>query len=975
MIFKDYVLLFLFLSTLTVTNVSFSQSDENIILYVSLQGNDAWSGRLAAPNPQVNDGPFATIERARDEIRHLKKKHQLNRPVTVFVRGGTYYLDQPIVFGPDDSGTKDFPITYRAFPGEHPLLSGGLVVKGWKKSDNGLWVTHIPKVKHDEWYFRQLFVNDSRRFRARTPNDGFYRVEENPGIDEHAKYNTPAHMFRYAPGDMDANWSNLTDVEVVVLHFWVDTHLPAKSIDPKNRIVTFSKSSRRKLTDDFTRQGARYYVDNVFEAMDEPGEWYLNRKTGELYYLAKKDEDIETAQIIAPRLEQLILFQGDPSSNTVEYITLSELAFAHTDWSLPSDDAGDLQAANTVPGAIYAMGAKHIKIENCTLKHLGTYGIQLDDGCRQIEISRNKIYDLAAGGIRLSGGDANSDTTRRTGEITIADNHIHHLGQIYHSAVGILLQHADHNLITHNHIHHLYYTGISVGWVWGYKPSVSIGNRIEYNHIHDIGQHLLSDMGGIYLLGVSPGTVVRNNLIHDVFSWGYGGWGIYTDEGSSDILIENNVVYRTKNAGFHQHYGENNVIRNNIFAFGQQAQIMRTRMEDHLSFTFERNIVYWKDADLLGSNWKDDQYKLDYNLYYRTDGKPILFKDWSFDEWKKRGQDIHSLIADPLFCDVEHSDFSLQPESPAFRLGFQQINMTSVGPRTWPEEVKEISITSTADGSEQKALFYHSGGQQPKPLLVALHTWSSNYLQEMSVPYANWCLQKDWVFIHPDFRGPNKRPEATCSDLVVQDILDAVAYAKAHARVDSCRIYLVGVSGGGYASLMMAAKAPDVWAAVSAWVPISDLAKWYYQSVERKQRYAGHIVASCGGKPGESERIDQEYYNRSPINFLEQAKGLPLDINAGINDGHSGSVPISQSLLAFNRLASPADRIAKKDIEFFVANAKVPPELVKDYFDPFYGEKKVLFRRQSGDARVTIFDGGHEIIFNAALHWLEQHQK
>ena len=189
-------------------------------------------------------------------------------------------------------------------------------------------------------------------------------------------------------------------------------------------------------------------------------------------------------------------------------------------------------------------------------------------------------------------------------------------------------------------------------------------------------------MGGIYLLGPSPGMVVSNNLIHDFQSWGYGSWGLYTDEGSSNILLENNIVYRTKSAGFHQHYGKENIIRNNIFAFGREAQIQRSRNEDHLSFTFENNIVYYSADKLIDKNFEGNNYKFDKNLYYRINDMPVKFQDWTFQEWKNRGQDIHSIIGNPLFVDPENDDFSLRNESPAFKLGFKPINMTAVGPRS-----------------------------------------------------------------------------------------------------------------------------------------------------------------------------------------------------------------------------------------------------------------------------------------------------
>jgi parallel beta-helix repeat protein len=230
----------------------------------------------------------------------------------------------------------------------------------------------------------------------------------------------------------------------------------------------------------------------------------------------------------------------------------------------------------------------------------------------------------------------------RTAGNAVTDNHIYDGGKIWPSAIGILLRHAADNLIAHNHIHDLYYTGISVGWVWGYHPSAATGNRIEANHIHHIGRGLLSDMGGIYTLGPSPGTVLAGNVIHDVESYGYGGWGIYTDEGSTAILIENNIVYRTKTGGFHQHYGKENVVRNNVFAFSRTDQIQRSRAEPHLSFTFERNIVYWTEGTLLGKTWKDDQFRMDFNCYWNAAGQPVTFAGLSLEEWRTRDHDVHS---------------------------------------------------------------------------------------------------------------------------------------------------------------------------------------------------------------------------------------------------------------------------------------------------------------------------------------------
>jgi hypothetical protein len=301
----------------------------------------------------------------------------------------------------------------------------------------------------------------------------------------------------------------------------------------------------------------------------------------------------------------------------------------------------------------------------------------------------NTIRQMGAGGVVINGASYNDPPLRRTGNHAITDNTIHAGGRVFHSAVGVLAMHTCRTEICHNHIYDLFYSGVSCGWSWGYAPTVNYDNRIEKNHIHDLGQGLLSDMGGIYMLGVQPGTVLRGNLIHDIIKAHYGAWCIYPDEGSSHLLIENNVCYRTNANVFHQHYGRENIVRNNIFAFGDEALIAHSRIDAwHRAFTLERNVLIVDGSPVYSlPSLEARNIGSDLNLIWDMGGQPLTFvgrgevKQVDLDGWRALGHDRHSLFADPHCVDPRGGSFVLAADSPAWELGFQAINLSDVGPR------------------------------------------------------------------------------------------------------------------------------------------------------------------------------------------------------------------------------------------------------------------------------------------------------
>ena len=259
------------------------------------------------------------------------------------------------------------------------------------------------------------------------------------------------------------------------------------------------------------------------------------------------------------------------------------------------------------------------------------------------------------------------------------------------------------------------------------------------------------------------------------------------------------------------------------------------------------------------------------------------------------------------------------------------------------------------------------------PLLVSLHTWSGNW-QQRNPELEAAASEREWLVVQPNFHGPNRQPLACGSHEAQIQILEAVQWCCEHYPVDRRRIYLTGVSGGGHMTLLMAGRYPHVWAAASAWVGISDLKKWHQFHDAKGGRYANDVVESCGGRPGASKAVDGEYFFRSPLPFLAAATHLPLDIAAGIHDGHTGSVPVSHSLEAFNEIAraNGDPGFTPQEIEAWCKRMLEPAHEPME--DPVW-KRDVHLRRRSGEARVTLFEGGHEGLATAAMDFLSKHRK
>ncbi|HXT41469.1 MAG TPA: hypothetical protein VN887_15795 [Candidatus Angelobacter sp.] len=667
--------------------------------YVSARGNDAWSG--TSSKPAGNDGPFATITRARDAVRSLRKTHKEPRTVRVVLRSGTYFLDSTLEFGPEDSGAEKAPVVYAAAEGENVVVSGGwrLPVGHWDEvNGRKAWKVNIPQVKAGRLNFRQLFVNGERRSRTRLPKKGEYRIESLPGYTGDF-LRSPTKQFVYAPGDIVPEWRNLRDVDVIGITRWLDNRLPIESVNAQTRTVTLDRPSLFALVEMSGRPSV-YWVENVFEALDTPGQWYLERPSGVLFYLPLPGEEMAPAELIAPRLQQVLRVVGGADA-PVHDLRFEGITFSHTEWQPPAGYASSLQAGIEVPGALLFDHAERCAVTGGGIEHVGNYGIEVDVGCADIEIARNRITDIGAGGIRIGHffsweTDGSGRLTQRglqrkaampkgphSQRITVADNMIAHGGRLTAAGVGVFVGDNGENRIVHNHIFDFFYSGISIGSVQDFGSSQARGNIVEYNHVHDIGQGVLSDLAGIYACS-TPGSRIACNVVHDVTRREYGGWGIYPDEGSHDLSILKNLVYRCQDGALFAHHDRDITVENNIFAFNRGAQVERGGIGG-FELGCRRNLICFTEGKAVGdygsAHCGPDVCVFDRNLYWNASAKPVLFGNKNYSEWQATGQDKNSLVADPRFVDPTRGDFTLRPGSPAAQIGFEPWDVSIVGPR------------------------------------------------------------------------------------------------------------------------------------------------------------------------------------------------------------------------------------------------------------------------------------------------------
>jgi len=667
------------------------------------------------------------IRAAQMKLRELKRAGKLAGPVEVVLRKGVYSLPEPLRFTPEDSGTAQSPVTYRAEAPGTVTLSGGVRISGWRPESNGVWRADVPEARADKLYFRQMFIDGRRAVRARSPNKGFFHTT---GWSRKTGFtNRQADGFYFDGDDVTADMAS-PDTMVVLYQSWLSRQHTVKEIRPEAKAVFVEPVA------DSYRFRARYLVENSPVCLDAPGEWQLDRQTGTVRYLPLPGEDMRKATVMVPVTPSLLQFKGDPERGAyVEHLRFHGFVFSYADWTPQGRSITGGQARCPTgfatpdvaleSGAVSAIGLRNTSLQDCEITRVGAHAVVLMQGCFDNLIQKCHLHDLGGGGVYLFWEVPGSGTPwKPRGEFdhierNVIDNcYIHDMTHVFNGSVGVLTGPcAAYNRITHNEISHGDYTGVSVGWGWTADKKTGQyqeGNAVEYNHIHHMMNNLLDDGGGIYLLGWQKGARIRRNWIHDVRPdlLAGGAEGLYPDSGVSGVLFEGNIVHDVM-GGFAGNGGHECVVRDNIFAF---CQISGVRGGGHWwdvqvrhnpnPVLFERNIVYGEsDAALMRTGYRPDAQVSRDNVYWagaeRAGAKLFsgaALRAATFAEWQAKGHDAGSVMADPLFVDAAGRDLRLRPGSPALKIGFKQTDMSEVGlygDRRWktlPGKMKHAPI-------------------------------------------------------------------------------------------------------------------------------------------------------------------------------------------------------------------------------------------------------------------------------------------
>jgi hypothetical protein len=634
---------FLFSSLYLVSHgVGAPSRPSGLPLYVSPEGNDAWSGKFSEPNAEKTDGPLATLQAAVDQARQLAKPFQ-----DIRIETGEYFLEKPL-----ELDARDPNLSIQASNGARPVLIGGRVFQDWQKDDDRFWSVSVPEAAQGTWDFRMLVVYDEMRPGARIPEPGTFvntTVFDGPGMRTTGggwkRPPTPEELttLTYKPGDLPADL-DFKNAEITVYHMWDESTVGLKSHDPQTHTLKFSSPAGHPAEAFGVR---KYSIANVREGMKKPGQWYLDRTRGRVVYWPLEGEDMTRSRVLAPTLDSLIRIQGTPEK-PVSGVLLRGLTLSLANTPLRSGGFG----AYGFPGAIQIEHAQSVELKDLRILNVAGQGIKADS-VQNLKIAHSEVGPVGACGLKLDGVG-----------IEVKKVQVHHPGRLYPSAIAL---HAggENVVIAHNEIHHTPYTAINSG---------GKNIQIERNRIHHAMEEL-HDGAGIYVFG-GKNTVLKGNFIHDITDLGgYGASAYYLDETCENCVVEENLALRV-GWPFHCHMAQNNTIRQNVFVSDGDMKITFPRSKDNV---FEQNILS-SQGKITFTNLPA-QKGFRNNVLFSVRGKVVseVLQDYSTSEKKRVEATDGNVFADPMLRGVEEGDVQFDSQSPAADKGIQPLDVRNAG--------------------------------------------------------------------------------------------------------------------------------------------------------------------------------------------------------------------------------------------------------------------------------------------------------
>jgi hypothetical protein len=723
------------------------------VFHVSPQGNDR--------NPGTASRPFATPERAQQAVRKVDRRG----PIQVWLHQGTYYLDSPVTFEPQDSGTPEAPVTWSAWQDEIVTLSGGLRLNcQWTPHANGI----VKAAVTDNLTFSQLFVNGKRKIRARYPNydpsqpgkSGYLQAAGPIAQDAHDPFAGPdADMtfsgeaprgVQFDPATFtNKSWTHPEEAEIHIFQeaYWGNLQWRLKGIDHEKHSIWFGEGGQQigaKWDKNPARVGgrSRYFIENVFEELDSPGEWFLDKRTNILYYYAEPGVDLKTALIEVPRLEQIIHFSGTQNS-PVTNIAIKGIRFAHalstymSGYDVPSLSDWSIHRGGTV----FAEGTRQCSVQDCWFDAVGGNGIFVNNYNREFSVKGCKFTETGDSAMCFVGDLAQTNGAQRAFpyECQASNNLVHDCGVYGKQIAGVYISRAKRITASHNLIYNMPRAAICIGdSTWG-------GHVIEFNHTHDTvietSDHgpfnawgrdrawSLAQSHGPYtsdrgidaydvLVDAMEPVILRNNFFDEK-----SGWGLDLDDGASNYKIYNNISIG--GVSFKWREGAYREVHNNIWYKSRVAPCFHVG-NNYNHDRYYNNITVMDSSDVqwpAGSPWWPQMFlsviappaigpwfdEVDHNVFYAENGEFQVVVDrlrseggkrsprrYELTEWQTLGWDKNSLFADPLFIDPANHDFRVRPDSPALKLGFTNFEMGKWGlteefPEKWLSEDPSVA--------------------------------------------------------------------------------------------------------------------------------------------------------------------------------------------------------------------------------------------------------------------------------------------